>query len=80
MRRCGSAALDLAHVASGIFGGFFEYNLHLWDVAAGAVIVEEAGGIVTDFNQDREAWKQSGHVVVGEIQCHQEMFDRVINW
>ncbi len=78
MRRCGSAALDMAHIASGIYGGFFEYDLHLWDVAAGALIVEEAGGIVTDFDQDREAWKRSGHIVAGEMQCHREMFDLML--
>ena len=49
IRRMGSAALDLAYVASGRFEGFFEFNLNPWDVAAGALLVKEAGGIVTDF-------------------------------
>lgn len=49
IRRLGSAALDLAYTACGRFDGFFEYSLAPWDVAAGAFIVEEAGGIVTDF-------------------------------
>lgn len=49
MRRFGSAATDLAYVACGRFDGFFEYGLNAWDVAAGAVIVEEAGGKVSDF-------------------------------
>jgi len=75
MRRCGSAALDLVHVAEGVFGGFFEYNLHLWDVAAGALIVEEAGGIVTDFEGDPEKWKRSGHIVAGEKTCYMEMME-----
>lgn len=49
MRRMGSAALDLAYVAAGRFEAFFEYNLNAWDVAAGALILQEAGGQVSDF-------------------------------
>lgn len=49
LRRMGSAAVDLAYTACGRFEGFFEYNLNAWDVAAGILIVKEAGGIVTDF-------------------------------
>ena len=50
VRRAGSAALDLCNVASGRFDGFWEFNLNPWDTAAGALIVEEAGGKVTDFS------------------------------
>ena len=49
MRRMGSAAVDLAYVACGRFDGFFEHALHAWDVAAGVLLVQEAGGRVTDF-------------------------------
>jgi myo-inositol-1(or 4)-monophosphatase len=49
LRRLGSAAADLAYVACGRFDGFYEYGLNSWDVAGGALIVKEAGGIVTDF-------------------------------
>jgi myo-inositol-1(or 4)-monophosphatase len=49
VRRLGSAATDLAYVACGRFDGFYEYNLSPWDVAAGALIVMQAGGAVTDF-------------------------------
>jgi myo-inositol-1(or 4)-monophosphatase len=49
VRRAGSAALDLCSVASGRFDGFWEFNLNPWDTAAGVLIVEEAGGRVTDF-------------------------------
>lgn len=49
LRRTGSAALNLCYVASGTFSGFWEFNLNPWDIAAGALIVEEAGGKVTDF-------------------------------
>ncbi len=50
VRRLGSAATDLAYVAAGRFEGFFEYNLNPWDVAAGTFLVQQAGGIVTDFS------------------------------
>ena len=50
VRRLGSAAVDLAYVAIGRFEGFFEYNLNAWDVAAGALIVKEAGGKVSTFS------------------------------
>jgi len=50
VRRLGSAAADLAYVACGRSEGFFENNLNSWDVAAGALIVKQAGGIVTDYN------------------------------
>lgn len=49
LRRMGSAAIDLAYVACGRFDGFFEYGLSPWDVAAGALLVKEAGGVVYDF-------------------------------
>lgn len=50
LRRFGSAAIDLAYVACGYFDGFFEYNLNSYDMAAGVLLIQEAGGIVTDFN------------------------------
>ncbi|MFA3782766.1 inositol monophosphatase family protein [Melioribacteraceae bacterium 4301-Me] len=50
IRRLGSAALDMCYVASGIFDGFWEVQINPWDIAAGKLIVEEAGGLVTDFN------------------------------
>ena len=49
IRRFGSAAVDLAYVACGRFDAYFEYSLNPWDVAAGALLVQEAGGVVTDF-------------------------------
>jgi myo-inositol-1(or 4)-monophosphatase len=53
LRRLGSAALDLCYVACGRFDGFWELSLNPWDMAAGALIVAEAGGRVTDFKGDR---------------------------
>ncbi len=54
IRRIGSAAVDLAYVAAGRFEAFYEYSLKPWDVAAGAFIVERAGGKVTDFSGNRD--------------------------
>ena len=50
MRCSGSAALDLAYVASGRLDGFFHNNIKLWDIAAGVLMIKEAGGIVNDLN------------------------------
>ena len=49
-RKSGSAALDMAYVASGRFDGYFQNNLNLWDIAAGIILVEEAGGVVNEIN------------------------------
>lgn len=54
IRRMGSAAVDLAYVACGRFDAFWEYNLKPWDVAAGSLIVEEAGGQVFNFNGEKD--------------------------
>jgi myo-inositol-1(or 4)-monophosphatase len=50
IRRFGAASLDLAYVAAGRFDGFWERGLSAWDVAAGIVLVREAGGVITDMN------------------------------
>ena len=49
-RETGSAALDLAYVAAGRFDGFFQDNLNIWDIAAGIIIIKEAGGILNEIN------------------------------
>ncbi len=64
LRRMGSAAIDLAYVACGRFEGFYEYNLNSWDMAAGVLLVEEAGGRVTDFAGGSE-FLFRGDVVAG---------------
>ncbi len=53
VRRLGSAAIDFCYLASGVFDGFWEVQLHPWDICAGKLIVEEAGGIVTDFDGNK---------------------------
>jgi myo-inositol-1(or 4)-monophosphatase len=64
IRRAGSAALDLAYVAAGVFDGFFEFRLAPWDVAAGALLIEEAGGALTDFDGGKR-YLDRGNVVAG---------------
>jgi myo-inositol-1(or 4)-monophosphatase len=64
VRRAGSAALDLAYVAAGRLDGYWESGLNSWDIAAGALIVREAGGLVTDFNGDANSL-DNGEVVAG---------------
>ncbi len=68
LRRLGSAATDLAYVACGRCEGYFEYNLNAWDVAAGIVIVQEAGGTITDFSGGNNALYGRELVAGGAVQ------------
>ena len=70
LRRAGAASLDLSWTAAGVFDGYFELRLGPWDVAAGALLVREAGGVVTDWAGDDRAWLDSGNVVVGPPAVH----------
>jgi myo-inositol-1(or 4)-monophosphatase len=72
VRRPGAAALDLAYTACGLFDGFFEFQLSPWDVAAGAVLIEEAGGVISDMEGGGD-WLASGNVVCGPAGVHQEL-------
>ena len=64
VRRAGSAALDLCHVASGYFDGFWELDLRPWDYAAGVLMIREAGGIVTGLNGEPD-WTSGGGIIAG---------------
>ncbi len=77
LRRPGSAALDLGYVAAGYTDGFFEINLSPWDIAAGALLVQEAGGIVGDF-EGNESWLRTGNIVAGNPKVFGQML-QVIN-
>jgi myo-inositol-1(or 4)-monophosphatase len=68
LRRPGAVALDLAWVASGVFDGFFELALSSWDVAAGALLIEEAGGVVTDWSGGDDYL--SGDILAGGTAVH----------
>lgn len=72
VRRCGAAALDLAYTAAGIYDGFFELALSPWDVAAGALLVREAGGRVSDLDGG-ERFLASGNVLAGPPGVHRDL-------
>ena len=72
IRRPGSAALDLAWLAAGRIDGFWEFNLKAWDIAAGALIVREAGGIVSDF-ENKGNYLHSGDIIAAGPKVFPEM-------
>jgi myo-inositol-1(or 4)-monophosphatase len=74
IRRCGSAAMDLCYVACGRFDGFWELKLNPWDVAAGGLIVKEAGGRISDF-QDEEYSIYGSETLATNVLIHQQMVD-----
>ncbi|WP_263366196.1 inositol monophosphatase family protein [Edaphobacter bradus] len=80
VRRAGSAALDLAYVASGRLDGFWEFNLNPWDTSAGVLLVEEAGGTVTHFDgskftlDSREVLATNGLILGEMVHIFTEMF------
>ncbi|RAU84285.1 inositol monophosphatase family protein [Pontibacter arcticus] len=76
VRRLGSAALDLVYVAIGRFEGFFEYNLNPWDVAGGAIIVQEAGGKVTKFTEGGD-YIFGREIVASNGKIHSEMLETI---
>jgi myo-inositol-1(or 4)-monophosphatase len=82
LRRLGSAAVDLCYVAAGRFDAYFEYNLNSYDVAAGAIIVQEAGGVVTDFKKGndflfgREMIATNGRIYEEFFQVLREIRDK----
>jgi myo-inositol-1(or 4)-monophosphatase len=85
IRRAGSAALDLAHLACGRCDGFFEIGLSPWDIAAGSIMIREAGGIVTDFAGGEE-YLSTGNIIAGNplvqrelLQSTKSVFKRIID-
>ncbi len=77
VRRPGSAALDFAYVAAGRTDGFWELGLSEWDFAAGALLVREAGGLVTDIGGG-ERYLETGNVIAGNIKVHNAMLKRIL--
>jgi myo-inositol-1(or 4)-monophosphatase len=69
IRRCGAAALDLAYTAAGVYEGFFEFRLSPWDIAAGALLIDEAGGRLSDLDGGA-AFMGSGNVLAGPPGVH----------
>jgi len=79
VRRLGSAATDLAYVACGRFDSFWEYDLKPWDVAAGALIVTEAGGVVKDFNGGKD-FIFGGEIIASNALLADLMQEKVGNY
>jgi myo-inositol-1(or 4)-monophosphatase len=78
IRRAGSAALDLAYVACGRLDGHWEMGLHPWDVAAGTLIIREAGGRVTDFAGADEDHRSGSRIVASNGHIHEEMIEVLV--
>lgn len=76
VRRAGSAALDLAYVAAGRFDGYWEFGLRPWDIAAGILLVQEAGGLVSDMDGQPDVWRQ-GNVVAANPKLLKLMLQRL---
>ncbi|WP_437883549.1 type III secretion system regulator SuhB [Pseudomonas sp. LRF_L74] len=68
LRRAGAASLDLAYVAAGRYDAFWEFGLSEWDMAAGALLIQEAGGLVSDFNGGHD-FLEKGQIVAGNTKC-----------
>ena len=77
IRRAGAASLDLAWVACGVFDGYFELNLSVWDLAAGALLVEEAGGVVSDWEGGPRYLE--GNILAGSPQTHAVLLDAALS-
>jgi myo-inositol-1(or 4)-monophosphatase len=75
LRRAGAASLDLAWTGAGVLDGYFEQALGTWDVSAGALLVREAGGVVTDWRGDEGAWLHSGDIVAGPPHVHERILE-----
>ena len=74
LRRPGAAALGLSWVAAGVFDGFFELSLGPWDVAAGALLIREAGGVVTDWEGREDGFLASGDILAGPPAIHDALY------
>ncbi|MEM9291828.1 MAG: inositol monophosphatase family protein [Acidobacteriota bacterium] len=74
MRRCGAAALDLANTAAGIFDGFWEFRLSAWDVAAGVLLIREAGGVVSDV-EGGQNFLETGDILAGAPAVHRDLLE-----
>ena len=74
MRKLGSAALDMAYVAAGRCDGLWQRNLNYWDIAAGIILVKEAGGFVTDFNGENE-YIQNKTILATNAKINKEMIE-----
>jgi myo-inositol-1(or 4)-monophosphatase len=76
IRRAGAAALDLAYVAAGRFDGFWELSLKPWDIAAGVLMIQEAGGLVSDMHGSND-FMESGNIIAGNTKIFKAMLQTI---
>ena len=76
-RKTGSAALDMAYVAAGRYDGYFQNNLNLWDVAAGIIIIKEAGGIVNEINLSNHS---NIEIIASSSRINEKMLEKLKNF
>lgn len=76
IRRAGAASLDLAYVAAGRYDAFWEYGLSEWDMAAGVLLIQEAGGLVSNFTGGHD-FLDSGHIVAGGPKCFKALLTTI---
>ncbi len=76
-RKTGSAALDMAYVAAGRYDGYFQNNLNLWDVAAGIIIIKEAGGIVNEINLSNQS---NIKIIASSSRINEKMLEKLKNF
>ena len=76
-RRSGSAALDMAYVASGRYDGFFQHELKIWDIAAGIIIIKEAGGIINDIDLSQT---NNLDVITSSPDIYEKMLEKIDNF
>jgi len=76
-RKTGSAALDMAYVAAGRYDGYFQNNLNLWDVAAGIIIIKEAGGIVNEINLSNHS---NIKIIASSSRINEKMLEKLKNF
>jgi len=76
-RKSGSAALDMAYVGTGRYDGYFQKNLNIWDIAAGIIIIKEAGGKINDikYSVDKEI-----KIIAGSNSIYEKMIEKLINF
>ena len=76
-RKSGSAALDLAYIACGRYDGYFQKNLHLWDIAAGLILVEEAGGVINKIDLD---FRKDIKIIASSPDINEKLMEKISNF
>ena len=76
-RKTGCAALDMAYVACGRYDGYFQNNLHLWDIAAGIILIKEAGGVINDINLNNN---NNIKVIASSIDINEKLQEKLSNF